>query len=205
LAAFTANEKHYLVVADVGDKEAKRKVVTLFILEEPPLLQDRLLETASPIAWKIDFRYPDGPRDCESIAVDPILGKIILLSKRTTPPELYESPLKPKVAGVQIAKKLGPAIVPILSGVPRHPVGTQPTSMDISPYGKTAAILTYVGLFVYPRLLEKSWAQALNRQPQHLGPHFLPQAEATAFSADGKSLYCTSEGSGSKVITYQSN
>jgi hypothetical protein len=204
LAAFTTNEKHYLIVADVGDNEAKRDFVTLFIVEEPQLMKEKLLETISPLAWKIEFRYPDGPRDCESIAVDPIQGKILLLSKRTMPPELYELPLKPKVAGVQVAKKLGPVVVPMLAGAPRHPFGTQPTSMDISPDGKTAAVLTYLGLFVYQRRSEESWSQALNRQPQHLAPHLLPQAEATSFSSDGKSLFCTSEGAGSRIVTYQS-
>lgn len=203
LAAFSFKQKHYLLVADVGDNEAKRKVVTLYILEEPQLLENQLLETKSAIAWKIDFRYPDGPRDCESIAVDSIQGKILLLSKRTSPPELYELPLQPKDAGVQVAKKIGSAVVPIPAGVPHHPFGTQPTSMDISSDGKTAAVLTYVGLFVYQRRSEESWSLALNRDPQHLMPHLLPQAESTSFSADGKSLYCTSEGVGSKIVTYQ--
>lgn len=204
LASFTLHQKHCLMVADVGDNDAKRKFVTLFILQEPQFVKNQLLESTSPIAWKIDFRFPDGPRDCESVAVDPLQGKILLLSKRPTPPQLYELPLQPQKGGIQVAKKLGEVVLPMPAGMPHHPFATQPTSMDISPDGKSVAVLTYAGLFVYQRHDEESWLLAMKRAPQHLMPHLLPQAEATCFSSDGKSLLCTSEGVSSKVVTYRS-
>jgi hypothetical protein len=47
------------------------------------------------VAWRVRFRFEDGPRDCEAMAVDPEQPRALLLSKRTEPPVLYELTLLP--------------------------------------------------------------------------------------------------------------
>src|SRR6478609_5895090 len=109
LASFSLDGKNYLLVADTGDNASKRQSCILHILREPtlPAAEKNLESTAVP-AWQIQFQYPGGPRDCEAVAVDAKAGKVILLSKRTNPPEVYELPLRPSGKGIlQTAKKMG--------------------------------------------------------------------------------------------------
>ncbi len=204
LASFTYQGKPYLLIADVGDNEGRRNSCTLYIVPEPTLpTAGKSLDGIAKPAWTIEFRYADGPRDCESVAVDAARGRVMLLSKRTTPPVLYELPLVPAKGEATIAQRAGETDVrPPPGGFP-HPYGAQPTGLDLSADGSLAAVVTYVGVFVFPRAAKESWAEALARKPLVLPRHGLPQAESIAFSRDGKSLSVISEGAGSPIITYQ--
>lgn len=204
LASFTLDGKNYLLVADVGDNGAARDTCTIHIVPEPKLpAAGQKLDGLVAAAWHIVFRYEDGPRDCESVAVDIVDEKIILISKRTKPPEVYELPLRaPVKRGVLVARKTGHTAVdsPAASFIP---FANQPTGMDISRDRSHAAVVTYYGVFLFPRKAGETWAQALARKPASLGPHGLPQAESIAFSGDGKNLYSVSEGKNSPVIQYR--
>ena len=90
--SFQWRGKNYLLVADIGDNFAMRSSVSYTILEEPDartLVDGAILR---PVISQ-HFVYPNGPRDSEAIAVDPVRGEILVLSKRTKPPELYRLPL----------------------------------------------------------------------------------------------------------------
>ena len=90
--SFQWRGKNYLLVADIGDNFAMRGSVSYTILEEPDarsLADDTILR---PLISQ-HFVYPKGPRDSEAIAVNPARGEILVLSKRTKPPELYRLPL----------------------------------------------------------------------------------------------------------------
>ena len=105
IASFTLDEIPYLLVADVGDNEHKRDTVMLYVVEEPDLTVDANPDITP--AWRIEFSYPGGPRDVESVAVDIENERILLLAKRTIPAELYSLPLLPKSNELQIATLLG--------------------------------------------------------------------------------------------------
>ena len=203
LAGFNLDGRPYLLVADTGDNAAKREFVTLYIFPEPEFSPDKKLAGKVNVEWSVRFRYPDGPRDCESVAVDAKQQKVILVSKRTHPPEVYELPLKTTGAEIVIAQKIGTTNVDNPGTLPLHLFDGQPTAMDIASDGSVAAILTYTGVFVFLRKENESWAETLARKPQVLAPHQLPQAEALAFSVDGKTLYCTSEGVGARLVRYK--
>ena len=88
IASFSYNGKAYLAVADIGDNDAKHNNVTVYIVEEPAPS-----EATIDIAWRIDFSYPNGALDAESLAVDATGEEIYVLSKRTVPAVLYKLPL----------------------------------------------------------------------------------------------------------------
>ena len=204
LASFTLDGQNYLLVADTGDNNSKRESCTLHILREPalPAGGQNLSGTVLP-AWQIQFHYEGGPRDCESVAVDTKAGSIILISKRTDPPEVYQLPLRPTgKSGLLTARKIGPTEVkcPLGSLIPFH---NQPTGLDITADNTLAAVLTYYGVFLFPRKPEERWADAFAKPPTALAPHLLGQAESVAFSKDGRSIYVLSEGRGSPVVRYQ--
>jgi hypothetical protein len=204
LASFTLDGKNYLLVADVGDNDALRETCTLYFIPEPKLPADgKKLGAELTSTRHIEFRYEDGPRDCESVAVDVVDEKIILISKRSQPPEVYELPLRASAKrGVIVARKIGVTAVdsPVGSLIP---FANQPTGLDISRDRSHAAVVTYYGVFLFPRQAGETWTQALARKPVSLGSHGLGQAESIAFSRDGKFIYTISEGKNSPIIRYR--
>lgn len=202
IASFTLDRKPYLLIADTGDNNAKRETCTIYIIREPGLPPEgNKLRGTVKTEWKIEFRYEDGPRDCESIAVDARAGKILLVSKRTKPPEAYELPLKPTKSGILTARKLGPVSIASVAGQ-LSPLFDQPTGMDISPDGTLAAIVTYGGTYLFPRAPKETWAETFAKPPHALGAHGLHQGEAIALSKDAKSLFLTSEGKKAPIRRY---
>jgi len=199
LSSFTLDGTAYLLVADTGDNQAKHDTSTLLIVREPaPPAQGKKLEGAVAAERTIEFHFEGGAKDCESVAVDVVAGKILLLSKRTTPPEVFELPLKSAAPGVQTARHIGKTAVES-PAVPAAAFGNQPTALDISPDRSMAAVVTYYGAFLFPRKTDESWAEAFAKKPVPLGPHRLPQAESITFSKDGGTLYIISEGKHSMI------
>lgn len=200
LAAFTFNGKPHLLIADTGDNGSARETCNLYIVREPKLpAEGETLSGKAPILWQITFTYEDGPRDCESVAVDKENAKIILISKRTDPPGVYELPLKP--AKNAIARKIG-ATETKSPGIVSVPFANQPTGMDFSADHRKAVIVTYLSVFLFQREEKESWADAFAKNPEVLAPHKLAQAEAVAFSRDGKSIFAVSEKPSSPIVRY---
>ena len=153
------------------------------------------------IAWTFDFRYPDGPTDAESIAVDVQNEKIIVLSKRDIPAILYELPLRPDTGGTVIAKRIGamaslpqPRRQDVLNAPLTDNWFWQPIGLDINDEGNAALISTYGALYYYSRSNNESWQQAFARPPlrQRLGN--MVKMEAIAFSSDSDAAFLTQEG-----------
>lgn len=202
LASFKLDGKPYLLVADTGDNGARRDTCVFYIVREPKLpAAGQTLDVTLTPAWRIDFRYEQGPRDCEAVSVDAAAEKIVFLSKRTKPPELYELPLRaPKKAGVAVASVAGHTEVK--SPVPL-PFADQPTGLDISADGSLAAVVTYYGVFLFPRAAKETWADAFARKAAPPAPHQMPQTESIAFARDGKTLFVVSEGKASPIKRFQ--
>lgn len=195
LAAFQLRGREYLLIADTGDNGGLRHTVQLHVLQAPARLENARIRPA----WSIAFRWPEGARDCEAVAVDVARGQILLVSKRRQPPELFAVPLRPG-KGIQTAVRLG-----ALAGIPaadpeemredprRARVVNQVTAADLSPDGTTLAVLTYRHVLLYRREAQESWGSAVARAPKIHALPWIPQAEALGWSRDGKSLYVTGE------------
>ena len=200
IASFDLDGHHYLLVADTGDNGGLRRSLQLHVFEEPASLDANAQKTPLKPAWSIAFRWPDGPRDCEAVAVDARLGQILLISKKREPPELFMLPLRPATPGLQVAQKLG-----VLAGVPRpdadelraNPrmarIRHQVTAADIAPDRSRIAVMTYNEVLLYPRRGQDSWAQAVARKPAVHDLPWLPQAEALGWDAEGRGLFATGE------------
>ena len=195
MASFTLDGKHYLLVADTGDNGGKRKDFLLHVFEEPETLTDGTLEPA----WTIRARWPDGPRDCEAVAVDAAAGQVLLVSKKRNPPDLFALPLA-RSRGVREARRIGRlAGVPLASAELRRNdprlarLFPQVTAADLSPDGSTLAVLTYGSVLFYRRTPGENWSAAVARMPEAHDVPLIPQAEALAWSAGGAGLYATGE------------
>jgi len=197
IASFSVEGMAYLMIADIGDNGANRKDVTLYVLEDPALDDSR-----AELAWRIDYSYPDGSRDAESLAVDSAGQRIFVLSKRDIPAVLYALPLMPPMDDAKdtiIATRLGE-----IDSLPqpseresRNSKGSglpwQPTAMDLSDAKESALILTYSGVYYYSRSAQQSWHDALSARPLGLKLGKIGQAESIAFAPGGDSAFVTVE------------
>lgn len=188
LAGFDLDDERWLLVADTGDNQRQRPEVALYLVREPDLTEAK--RTAA-VARVIRFRFPDGSHDCEGVAVDPRSRRILLVTKdRGDGTALWELPLDPAQAPVLTATKL----VDLELALPGDDAGRKVTAFDLSPDGTRAAVLTYTVAWQWTRRADESWAAAFQRDPEAIPVPDLPQREALAYSADGASLFLTSEG-----------
>ncbi len=206
LSTFTLGGRRYLLIADTGDNGGIRTELVLHVVEEPREVVDG---ARLPVAWSIRFRWPDGPRDCEAVAVDAARGEVLLVSKKRVPAELLRLPLRPAEGSPQVAERiglLGGIEQPTAEDLAKSPVygryRAQVTAADLSPDGRTLAVLNYRAVYLYTREREAGWTAAL-REPQPLDFTWMPQAEASAFSLDGRELRVAGEQTPSPVLRFR--
>jgi hypothetical protein len=196
IAAFELDGVPYLLVADVGDNGGIRRELQLYVLREPDATDGE-----AEIAWTVRFRWPDGPRDCEGVAVDANNGQVLLASKKRVPPELFGLSLRSETDdAVQVAHPLGllrHITQPSAHDLQRNPVygryRSQVTGLDLSPDARQLAVLNYLQVYIYRREEGESWASAIQRPPRDVSFPWLAQAEAVAFDLDARSLWVSTE------------
>ena len=82
---------------------------------------------------------------------------------------------------------------------------SQVSGADLSANGRVLAVLNYHSVSLYVRQPGQAWAEALrNASPDRLDFPWLPQAEAIAFSPDGRSLLVGSEKRPSPLLIFRS-
>lgn len=194
MESFRLDGRSYLLVADIGDNGGLRRSLQMHVFEEPGELTNGRLRPA----WSIAFRYPDGPRDAEAVAVDPVRGEVLLVSKKRQPPQLFVLPLRPPTVKLLTARPQGTLYgMPGLEGGAntdgRTPLARQVTAASLSPDRSTLAVMTYRHLLLYQRREGQDWANAVAGTPRVEPLPWLPQAEALGWSEDGTALYATGE------------
>lgn len=184
MASFTIGKKSYLLLADVGDNSKRRETCELYIVREPALGKKRQAGKASArVAVKITFAYPDGPHDCESVAIDPAGRKIYLATKASAlEAKLYELPLPNRTPRKTLTAK-AVAKLPIASA----------TAMDFSADGKRAVVLTYGKAHEFTRPGKQTWPQAFAGKSNAIRMPARRQGESICYGIDSKTLYLTSE------------
>jgi hypothetical protein len=196
IASFVLDDTPYLLVADIGDNDARHEHATLYVVEEPDLEDGD--EQESEAAWRIRFRYPDGPRDAEAVAVDAANDRVLVLTKRDIPPVLYSVPLRPETGGIVEAQRLGEIVSlppPTRQDLEFAPQTKdwhwQTTAMDIAPDGSAAVVMTYAAVYYYP--FDGDWLSSLNQVALGFGLRRIRDAESVAFGADSNTIFLTVE------------
>lgn len=192
ISRFQAADKNYIVVADVGDNLKRRETYQLLSFREPELSE---LDHDSPTVadfqidnWtKIQFKYEDGSHNCEAVSVDFANRQVILLEK-----VYVEHRNVPGVYILDLPKTLGDEILTArrVAEVPMKNI----TAMGLSPDGKRIISRTYLQGFLFEREESQTWEQAFqDNAPQTLALPIQRQGEGVCFSADGRSILCSSE------------
>ncbi|MGH8517734.1 MAG: hypothetical protein ACREUE_09765 [Panacagrimonas sp.] len=194
LASFEHEGQAWILIADTGDNFALRTESSLLLVPEPTPGAAR----AGPVR-AIRFRYQDGPRDCEAVAVDAPGRRVLLADKGRHPVGLYELSLDAPEGVLQTARRIAsfPELVP--TAPPRVQTlggslgrGTA-TALDVSADGLRLVVLTYLSASLFERAPGQSWAQALQRPTVSQRVPREPMFEAMAFDAGGHSAVLGTE------------
>jgi hypothetical protein len=181
----SATGKSMIYIADIGDNSAKYDYGLIYVLEEPTL---NLLEKESKvtISKKLTFTYPEGPRDAETLMVDPANGDIHIISKRENNVGLYKIPYPYPTEKVAVEKTTDLPYTYIVAG-------------DIASDRSAIVIKDYNNIYHFKLKKDQKIGDALLEKP-YLPPYTKePQGESIAWSTDAKSFFTLSEESFAKI------
>lgn len=156
-----------IYVGDIGDNLGGAwPYVTVYRIPEPAVLRTRTLHAT---AYRI--KYADGPRNAETMMIDPRTGRFYIASKEFNG-ALYEGPEKLRTSGFNVMRKI--------AGAPFYA-----TDGAFAPDGRSFVIRGY-------------WDAEIYRVPgKKLADVSIPgqkQGEGITFTPDGRSLLLSSEG-----------
>lgn len=166
-----------LFIADMGDNQARWDTVYVHAILEPAATDTTVRTVAT-----YPFRFPDGPRDAETLLVDPLSGEWFIVSKREDQSRLYRHTAPREPGRVATLERL-PVNFPF-----RLAVGG-----DVSPDGAEVLIKTYDAVYYWERGGDESLGATLARapRPQPYTPE--RQGEAIGFTLDARAYHTASE------------
>jgi hypothetical protein len=180
MCAGVLNGQQCLLFADVGDNDAVRREVCLYLVPEP----DEHTPSTIPLMAAIPFTYEDGPHDCEAVGWDSEAQVVYLVTKQWGwSCGIYALDLKHALqapAPVR-AGRVGELALPLV------------TAMDISEDNRHAVVLTYGDAYEYDRAVDESWPQAFKRQPRPLAMPRRRQGESICYGLNDNVVYLTTE------------
>jgi hypothetical protein len=183
----------WLWVADVGDNLLLRPFVTLHGFPEPALGPDPPPVTGPEEVVSLQVRYPDGPSDVESFAVDPRTGEGVLVTKTLDPDgraRVLRVLAESLWAGGEVdAEDVGATTA---SG----PEQNGPRAADIAQDGTLVAVKDLARTFVWLRGPGQAVPALLVDEPQAPCAADLGRGEALGFSVDGTAVFTLEEGIG---------
>jgi hypothetical protein len=191
MCSFEFDGRNWLLIGDVGDNAHVRGEsgpgCRLLLIEEPvcelPKEVERPVEDTLAVDAVLRFRYPDGPVNCESVAVDTERQEILVLSK--TDPlncQLYSLPLQFKSNGPgEVLRRVA------------APGVAYATAMDVSSDNRRLVIVTMLNGALVERQEFESWADALARPATVMDVPSRVQGETVCFATDNASVLMNSE------------
>jgi hypothetical protein len=187
--------KSYIYMGDIGDNGAERKYITVYRIEEKAeWAKDSLVKNAEAVP--VHFRYPNGPRDAETLMIDPIEKLIYIVSKREDSVMVYTSPLNFKPDDTLMLTKR----------CTLYFNGFRPfkwiTAGDISRDGQQILLKSYEKVYYWKRVDNEPVWKTMLRKPIELPYKPEKQGEAIGFTLDGKGYYTTSEGVFAPIYYY---
>ncbi len=177
-----AKDKEYIYISETGDNDAKYKKKYVYRVPEPVVdtNQAPVYEILKDCD-KITFKYPDGPRDAETLIVDPLTKDIYVVSKREKNVNVYLLSYPQSLDNtIKIKYMLTLPFTMIVGG-------------DISYNGEEILLKTYDSVNYWKRDSGQSVAEALKNKYYTLPYIREPQGEAIGWSYNADGYYTTSE------------
>ena len=201
IAAFkTATGECFLYIGEIGDNDRKREEMKIYRVKEP-IVSDASKSTTRKDALNtenaetIKFAYADGRFDAEALMIHPQTGDVYILTKRKDAASgVYKLAANYSADKTNKLKKIAELSVPAI------PNGFL-TGGAISPDGRRAVVCDYFSAYEIAlpegaNNFDEIWKQKITIV--NLGER--QQGEAISYSADGSSIFATSEKKNSPVI-----
>lgn len=181
-----ADGKPALYIADTGDNDHAHETSTIYRVREPEISDNK--KSATEPAEAFPFSYPDGRHDCEALLIDPLSGEIYFVTKTMREDcAVYRYPMPLKANQKVVLEKVRGQKIKSVTQL------RMVTGASVAPDGSRAVIRTYFGAFELQRPKGKAFGTIFDSEPTTLKVPLMGQAEAIAYSADGKSIVMTSE------------
>jgi hypothetical protein len=207
----------YLYVGDIGDNKARRKYVTVYRVPEPTVVRpfdtthfDKAqckqggqsspqVDVNQPAAnvtltnvEAIELLYPDGPRDAETLMLDPLTKDIYIISKEGQS-KVYRAAYPQSTTSKTTLKY-----------VAKLPWGTA-TGGDISPDGQMIIVRGYFAASLWRRPKDAPLWRAFDGNECSIPLIFEQQGEAICFDANGAGYFTTSENKHQPIYYFPMN
>jgi hypothetical protein len=193
MAAFRdAGGRSWLAVADIGDNQAQRSSVEIDIVPEPA----RSGDVVEQPRLRLRLRYPDGPRDAETLLVDPARRRMFVVSKGLLTGTVYAVPASawdgtvPEAATTRSATLAPVGIVPL----------TLVTDGTMTPDGRVL-LRTYGDLAAFDAFPLEAGTRLLTPRATTVLPD-QQQGEGLALDPGGRAVLLSSEGTRPPVLRF---
>lgn len=103
--AIAVDKDGFIYVADIGDNEANRDMISIYTMPEPKQRGD----VEKMTYHRYDFTYPDGAHDAETLLVEPGTNQLYIVTKATKGAAIYAAPPAPSREGTNELTKFAPA------------------------------------------------------------------------------------------------
>jgi hypothetical protein len=178
---------NYIYLGDIGDNLAQCNYIVIYRFPEPDLSNVQPGGTYAidqNEVERFEFTYPNGPRDAETLMIDPLTQELFIVTKRDFRSLIYKTP-QPLVSGTR-------SELTLLAQLPFNGI----VAGDIQADGSQIVLKDFSKLYVWERLPNESVIDAMERQPQHLPYDLEPQGESIAIHPNGNQYFTISEQSG---------
>lgn len=183
------NATDYIYIGDIGDNDRDRDGVTVYRTPEPRT--DESPGGTGPMAAEsIDLTYPDGPHDAETLMVHPDSGDLYIVTKELSSRSVVFKATAPLTSGMELEAVGTVRISDFLS---------DRTGGDISPDGTHVILCTYGAAYELTLPDGADFDQIWKQPLETIDIGVREQGEAITYSADGGSLFATSEGRGAPL------
>ena len=181
--------KSYVYVGDIGDNAGIRKHIRIYRFPEPEKIPGEQ-ETITPDV--LTLKFPNGPRDAESLMIDPISKQIYIVSKREKEVSLYKTK--------QLFFKDGDKVV--LEKLIKLPYSWV-TSGDISKDGHHIVIKTLTTIYYWHRNSNESVEDAMAKPAKELPYVVEKQGEGITITPNNDGYVTISEGKNAPIYFYK--
>ncbi|HGG56472.1 MAG TPA: hypothetical protein ENK31_01615 [Nannocystis exedens] len=172
----------WLYLGDIGDNSKLRPWVSIYRIPEPNAADAMGGEVTVKDVETFNLIYPDGPRDAESLLIDPVTGELVIVSKEdNTGIYRLEGPLTE--GGTYMLEKVEPVNVPLVIT----------TAGDVSPLGDFVIVRTYIDAMLWLRPPGTTLSDAFKGEPCEVPLKLEIQGETLAIASDASGYYTLSE------------
>lgn len=170
-------DDHCIYIGDIGDNKRQRENITLYAVKEPVrhLMEMGLkIQEPVPVFWHQDLVYPNGPKNAETLLVNPITGIISIVTKEANGESEIYNVIDDKLVFEKTLQFSGESKLEKLA-----------TGGEWSPDGQKVVIRTYSHAYIWsvPELFDKNPVKITLPEEQ--------QGEAISFTSDNQLLTCS--------------